>query len=816
MKNSTSRLHNVIAACLLIVLIGFSSHSAAQIKNTKLKVSQDLLQLSVKFTSATKTIPALKNLPAIERKDDYIMTAKGEVLIQIIAENSGDRIISDLEDIGFKKSGMYKRVINGFIPVESIPMLNNIKELVYASPTHKPINNSGIAVTNGDTAMQSYIARSNLGIDGTGSKIGVLSDSYNSLLTADSGIVSGDLPGAANPYGYTSEIDVLADVTYGSDEGRGMMEIIHDVAPGAELAFYTAYNGQADFAQGIIALAEAGCNIIVDDVSYFSEPFFTDGIIAQAAEEATKKYKVAYYSSAGNAANQSYESNFSTTGDTLFLANPYFGYTYGNYIMHDFDPGPGVDYFQEIVFPPGYSLKYAFQWDEPYASADENSPGCSSDMDIFLAMEKHPQAILLESAYNNLQSDPYEYIGVTNTGTDTLSAYIAIGKWIDAEGDNPNPGVIKAINFGEALFGEYDTQSPTVMGHSNGKYVNSIGAAPWWRTPAYAPVYGYDTAIAEGFSSLGGIPILMKPNGKKYRHPKIRRNPDFVAPDGGNTSFFGFPLNDGDNFPNFFGTSASAPHAAAVHALLNEIANNKIRNNFIEYCLLSTTSDMDNPYTAGFDVNYDYVTGYGFLQADKAAEKLMMFTFEPLMVYATCSDNPKEIRNWIIINPNTFNVTLNWELFGTNQSGSFVAAPGENTLTTSTAKFYNLLLVSSDIGSLTYYDAAYSKGKPCNVLKSTGDDDMLTSVDNLQVVTQIYPNPVITEINVNVFTENSERIYATVYQMNGSIAYEKAFKAEDGFNKFKIDATELENGTYVLRITNSKGILLESSNIVKQ
>ena len=48
-----------------------------------------------------------------------------------------------------------------------------------------------------------------------------------------------------------------------------MMEIIHDIAPGASLAFYTAFDSEQDFANGILALAAAGAKVIVDDVGYF-------------------------------------------------------------------------------------------------------------------------------------------------------------------------------------------------------------------------------------------------------------------------------------------------------------------------------------------------------------------------------------------------------------------------------------------------------------------------------------------------------------------------------------------------------------------
>ena len=61
-----------------------------------------------------------------------------------------------------------------------------------------------------------------------------------------------------------------------------MLEIVHDIAPGAQLYFATADNGALSFAANISALAAQGCTIIVDDITYFSEGAFQDGPIAQA------------------------------------------------------------------------------------------------------------------------------------------------------------------------------------------------------------------------------------------------------------------------------------------------------------------------------------------------------------------------------------------------------------------------------------------------------------------------------------------------------------------------------------------------------
>lgn len=75
------------------------------------------------------------------------------------------------------------------------------------------------------------------------------------------------------------------------------MQIIHDVAPGSNLAFHTGFGGAAVFANGIIRLAtEAGCKVIVDDLFYFFEPAFQDGIIARAVDRVRNRNGVAYFS----------------------------------------------------------------------------------------------------------------------------------------------------------------------------------------------------------------------------------------------------------------------------------------------------------------------------------------------------------------------------------------------------------------------------------------------------------------------------------------------------------------------------------------
>jgi hypothetical protein len=154
-------------------------------------------------------------------------------------------------------------------------------ETVAAHPDVRSIQSAAEAVTNaGALTSQGYVAHTanqavNDGVRGDGVTVGVLSDSALPARIAAL-IASGDLP---------ASVQVLPGQqgpSTGTDEGAAMMEIVHDIAPGANLIYATAFTSVASFANNILALHAAGASVIVDDVSYFNEGAFQDGPIARA------------------------------------------------------------------------------------------------------------------------------------------------------------------------------------------------------------------------------------------------------------------------------------------------------------------------------------------------------------------------------------------------------------------------------------------------------------------------------------------------------------------------------------------------------
>lgn len=613
----------VIGLLLWTPLVGFGQSSVDEIKQEAqaAKLTPELLAIQKKEAPKQKSVNQksgnLRQAATIQkstglRKVDRTQVHDGLIAIEAIANiPDGQTLLNELQAQGLQEGRYYKWIVFGYFPIEKLDVLRTITTLHVARPAYAALKHAGKVTSQGDKAMRSDIARQTFSVTGVGSKVGVMSDSYNSLKGAAAGVASGDLP---------PNVQVIRDISprqRGTDEGRAMAEIVHDVAPGADIAFATAYETQIDFALGILNLAAAGCNIIVDDVKYFAEPFFQDGILAQVVDYVVKELNVTYFSSAGNEARQSYESGFHNSGTLPYNLDPSFGHA------HAFDNNGTL--LLKVVLPPGGEFFPILQWKDPFYTHSAFGGGVSSaktDLDILVFYNGVFQDTL-SSLGGNIGYNPVEGVDLINETDEEIKFEIAITKY-----DGPDPSLIKWVDFGSGETIPFTTQSSTLYGHNNAEGAIAVGAARWTRTPEFNSNQ-FPSPVVEYFSSAGGTPILFTTYGQPVP-PTIRLKPEIVAPDGANTTFFGqpFPSGDGDNYPNFFGTSAAAPHAAAVAALLQERAHNSMSRDDILKRLESTATDMDDPLTPGFDVGFDYRTGYGFIQADKA----LMIDGQPLAV----------------------------------------------------------------------------------------------------------------------------------------------------------------------------------------
>ena len=421
----------------------------------------------------------------------------------------------------------------------------------------------GSVTSEGLAQLHADQVQNTLGDTGAGVKVGILSDSFDRDTTAAThaanDVASGDLPGPGNPCGRSTPVQVLDDSdATGEDEGRGMLQVVHDLAPSASLAFATAFTDELSFANNIRALAAAGAKVIADDVSYFDEPFFQDGPVAVAVNDVTAG-GVTYFSSAGN--NNLIDSsgrNIASWETPSFRDSGSCPAGVPGYAQHclDFDPGPGVDNTFGITVDPGATLRVDLQWAQPWN-------GVTTDLDAYLA----GTTIRSENSNVTGTQKPFEFLAATNTGSTPATAQLAINRCDTVcdsvnGGDSGTPRVKFALlqNGGGVSATEYptssggDTVGPTVFGHNGAGNAMSTAAVPF-----------NNSSTVEPYSSRGPLTQYFAPVPSTTPiTPTTLNKPDIAATDCAATTFFGF-LSGG--VWRFCGTSEAAPHAAAVAAL---------------------------------------------------------------------------------------------------------------------------------------------------------------------------------------------------------------------------------------------------------
>ncbi len=288
-------------------------------------------------------------------------------------------------------------VLTAHLPLAQAAQAARVPGVFSVLAAHRPRTRVKVgAVTSQGVAALHDDAVQDAGYSGQGITIGVLSDSYNVATVASTGapvtthaaddIASGDLP--------ANGVTVLQDgSTYPSggstDEGRAMLQIIHDMAPGAALAFCTAGQSQSEFAANIRSLRtdpSARADIIVDDISFDDEPFFSDSIVAQAVDDVVTSTTLAgrpvlYYSAAGNDGDVSYSATSTLIPDSAVRAgqagsnNLQLGQvsqqlTAGGF--HNFKAAAGVAGAKIVqkVTVSGADAEIDFQWDDPFVPGE--------------------------------------------------------------------------------------------------------------------------------------------------------------------------------------------------------------------------------------------------------------------------------------------------------------------------------------------------------------------------------------------------------------------------------------------------------------
>jgi hypothetical protein len=592
-------------------------------------------------------------------------------------------------------------VIEAYVPTDALVSVARKSGVLAVVPSSTMVTNVGAAQSQG--FVQHRVNRI-AGVDGRGITIGLMSDSFDTApgdINAADDVATGDLPGPGNPFGNTEPVVVFQDwVPNASDEGRAMTQIVHDLAPKARLGFATANGGEVNFANNIRALAGLPgaeravpgfrADVIVDDVVYQVEPFFQDGIVAQAVDEVAAA-GVSYFSSAGNRpATMAYDSkprivpvSEAANSGLNFADVPPELYAGG---FHDFDAGDAIDISQTVQF--GNSAQVVLQWNEPYdpapptpvgppiatgtgtvppgsqssftfaatagmlveifADADASTTGTANpDLTLelfdpngnsiqFVDNTTNPESVtytvvvdsftpdefgdyryrvqqvsieervltdynllfffngnfvFASAEQNRFSNRPVEFIGLPVA---TLQVVIARANTPPANNRNVADRIRYVAFGGVTPLEHFRYHGPVTYGHNSAN--GAMGVAAY---AAFAPY------VPEPYTSSGPSTIYFDKNSRRLRHPEIRQKPDVAAMDGANNTFFGDDApEDDDTQPNFFGTSAAAPHAAAIAALVLDAAGGrgKVKPKRMREVLQASAfrHDLDPYWSSGF------------------------------------------------------------------------------------------------------------------------------------------------------------------------------------------------------------------------
>jgi hypothetical protein len=370
------------------------------------KLSTDLLQLidqgaRLPGQSRATIVRSLRNMDAYRGSPGTDGSGNEEVYVYISLQASSptalvepfvQRVVSRDEAHGLVSAMVAPGQL---LTLASQPFVRSVK------PVTPPQTNIGSSMTEGDSLLNADQFRALFGYSGAGMKIGIISDGVDHWTTARD---TGDLP---------SDFHVLSN-TQGGGEGTAMAEIVHDIAPNASLYFHDHCNDQIQFNQAITELVDAGCQVIVDDIYWWGEPYFEDGLIGQHVNQLVQTRNIVYVTSAGNYAKGHYQGQFYARGGSLTD-------------WHDFSNGSNAT-FRSLSFsvPPGGRVVVILQWDDPFTQS-------GNDYDLYVTDYSTGEYRGKSLQVQNGDDEPSEGLIVENTGTSTYRYAVWVTKNAGAE-----------------------------------------------------------------------------------------------------------------------------------------------------------------------------------------------------------------------------------------------------------------------------------------------------------------------------------------------------------------------------------------------
>jgi len=501
-----------------------------------------------------------------------------EVQVYILVVKVTEENLQELRAVGVtvELQDERQRIVQARVPVARLEEVGALPFVRFVRLPDYGVHQTGSVTTEGDAILKTDQVRSMLGVDGTGVRVGVISDGINGIFatgcTTCDGVSGGpiatdDLPSAT---GTRNASGVLTSVSGGitarsfrSDgdleghmpgcvepgcgaEGTAMLEIVHDLAPGAQLSFANA-DTSLEFPQAVNWLA-ANTDVVVDDIGFFGMPY--DGTSAVSTNTANALNNSAnpvraYFTAVGNSAREHYQGVFVDSGvDMSWWGLP------GN--LHLFQPtadtsdilGMGPQAADVIQLPAGASVDIELVWNDPFGAS-------SNDYDLFLVQDSTGAVVDSGTEWQTGTQDPVEVVRYTNDTGVADYFHIRIRNFMNLAAPRTfDMFILQAL--------------PLVPWAKENHNYNTVASS----VPAQSDAGGSPVSVI----SVGAIDQGDSGNDDiEYFSSNGPTNDGRMKPDV--TGIDGVSVTGAGSFSNpFFGTSAAAPHGAGVAALLLQAA----------------------------------------------------------------------------------------------------------------------------------------------------------------------------------------------------------------------------------------------------
>jgi len=535
--------------------------------------------------------------------------SNNEVQVYILMSAVTDATVRQLTDAGvtIEISDAARRRVQAHLPVSRLTAVAQLSVVdAIRLPTYAR-RRTGTALTEGDAILHTDAVRAQFGLDGTGVRVGVVSDGIKGVFKTgcttgcagvDGGpIATGDLPSAT---GTRTSTGVLKESSGGiigrsfsasgdleglppaspacafagaGAEGTALLEIVHDLAPGAKLSFA---NGDTDlaFTQAVNFLA-ASNDVVLDDIGFYGEPY--DGTSAVSSNTAAALNNPgwpirAYVTAVGNDADEHYIGGYVDSGvdgtSISGIATPGHLHLFQQTADTTDVLGLGAQPFNVIALPQNGEAAIFLTWDDPFG-------GSGNNYDLYLVQQSTGRVVASSTDVQSGRQDPSEVIDYVNPGA--ADRFLIVVQNVRGAAQPRNLNLFsfqpECAAAGPALLApprherhNYNTASRSIaaQGDAGGSPVSVI---------AVGAICSASASAAGAFSPAAPDESCLDTSNRtpeffSSRGPTLdgRLKPDIAAIDG-------VAITGAGSFSApFFGTSAAAPHVGGIAALLLQSA----------------------------------------------------------------------------------------------------------------------------------------------------------------------------------------------------------------------------------------------------